>query len=54
MQVMVVANKDVKEAKNNKIVSMSGSNDGILNRIFADVSKKSATQQILFGVGSGW
>uniref|UniRef100_A0A336MKQ7 CSON002555 protein n=1 Tax=Culicoides sonorensis TaxID=179676 RepID=A0A336MKQ7_CULSO len=52
-QVMVTANKDAKEAKNNKIISMSEAN-GILNRVLGDVSKKSAAQQILLGAGSGW
>jgi FUN14 domain-containing protein 1 len=50
---MVVPNKDAKEAKNNKIISMS-EGEGIVNRIFGDVTKKSATQQILVGAGSGW
>lgn len=52
-QVMVTANKDAKEAKNNKIISMSEAN-GVLDRILGDVSKKSAAQQILLGAGSGW
>jgi len=44
--------KETKDATNKKIIKMPESN--VLDRILGDVSKKSATQQILLGAGSGW
>lgn len=50
--------KELKEAKNNKIIKMPGessaSSSNFLDKILGDVSKKSATQQIVLGAGSGW
>lgn len=45
--------KEAKEAKNNKIIKMPA-DSSFLDKIVGDVSKKSATQQILLGAGSGW
>lgn len=45
--------KEAKEAKNNKIIKMPA-DSSFIDRILGDVSKKSATQQIVFGAGSGW
>lgn len=45
--------KEAKEAKNNKIIKMPA--DGsFLDKILGDVSKKSATNQIVLGAASGW
>lgn len=42
-----------KDATNKEIINMSDA-AGYLDRFVGDVSKKSATKQILIGAGSGW
>lgn len=42
-----------KDATNKEIINMSDA-AGVLDRFIGDVSKKSATKQILIGAGSGW
>ncbi|XP_001649624.2 FUN14 domain-containing protein 1 isoform X1 [Aedes aegypti] len=42
-----------KDETNKEIINMSEA-AGILDRFVGDVSKKSATKQILIGAGSGW
>jgi len=51
-----MSNKNKKEIENKKIEKMSANrnNDGVLDKILADVSKKSAAQQIIIGALSGW
>jgi FUN14 domain-containing protein 1 len=43
--------KREKEVSNKEIMSDAA---GALDKILGDVSKKSATKQILIGAGSGW
>lgn len=51
----MVTSKQQKEDKNNLIEIMSSNNSGSsLDKILADVSKQSATKQILIGAASGW
>uniref|UniRef100_A0A182NB25 glutaryl-CoA dehydrogenase (ETF) n=1 Tax=Anopheles dirus TaxID=7168 RepID=A0A182NB25_9DIPT len=45
--------KTKKDATNKEIINMSDA-AGYLDRFVGDVSKKSATKQILIGAGSGW
>lgn len=42
--------------KENKIIEKMSANDakGFLEKVLADVSKQSATKQILIGATSGW
>lgn len=50
-----MSNKTKKDIENKKIEKMAARrNDGVLDKILADVSKKSAAQQILIGALSGW
>lgn len=46
-------NKSKKNEANKEIITMSDA-AGVLDRWVGDVSKKSATKQILIGAGSGW
>lgn len=46
-------NKSKKNETNKEIITMSDA-AGVLDRWVGDVSKKSATKQILIGAGSGW
>lgn len=46
--------KAQKDNENKKIEKMSNNAKGILEKVLADVSKQSATHQILIGAGSGW
>lgn len=50
-----MSNKEIKE-KNNKLIEKMSSNNTVsyLDKVLGDVSKKSATQQILIGAASGW
>lgn len=46
---------NIKKEKDNKSIKMPSSNTGsCLDKILADVSKQSATKQILIGAASGW
>lgn len=50
-----MSNKTKKDIENKKIEKMAANRkDGVLDKILADVSKKSAAQQILIGALSGW
>lgn len=51
---MIDRSKQAKEAKNKKIIKMPADSSNFLDKILGDVSKKSATQQIILGAGSGW
>lgn len=46
----------IKKENENKIIRKMSSNNGgsCLDKILADVSKQSATKQILIGAASGW
>lgn len=48
--------KSVKEQSNRHIASMADSEDAesCLEKFLGEVSKKSATKQILIGTASGW
>lgn len=46
--------KSEKDSQNKKIEKMSNDAKGCLEKVLADVSKQSATKQILIGAGSGW
>lgn len=51
----MVVTKQQKQDENKQIEKMSGNNAGsYLDKVLADVSKKSATKQILIGAVSGW
>lgn len=51
----MVTSKQQKQDENKLIEKMSSNNAGsYLDTILADVSKKSATKQILIGAVSGW
>lgn len=39
---------------NNKVMKMASNTGSSLEKILADVSKQSATKQILIGAASGW
>lgn len=47
-------NKNKKDEANKEIVTIMSDAAGVLDRWVGDVSKKSATKQILIGAGSGW
>lgn len=47
--------KEQKENENKIIEKMTANNaKGVLEKVLADVSKQSATKQILIGATSGW
>lgn len=46
--------KEEKENENKIIEKMTNNAKGYLEKVLADVSKQSATKQILIGATSGW
>lgn len=51
----MVTSKQQKQNENKLIENMSSNNSGsTIEKILADVSKQSATKQILIGAASGW
>lgn len=51
---MVITKKE-KQEKNLSIGKMPANNsDSFLDKMLADVSKQSATKQVLIGAASGW
>lgn len=51
----MLTSKQQKQNENKLIEKMSSNNSGTtIEKIIADVSKQSATKQILIGAASGW
>lgn len=49
-----MTNKNRKDEINKEVIEMSASAGNFIDNFLGDVSKKSATKQILIGAGSGW
>lgn len=52
-----MSNKITKETENKKKIekmAANRNNEGVLDKILGDVSKKSAAHQIIIGALSGW
>lgn len=54
--ILLIGMVNLKNEKENKPMKMPSPNNGAsaLDKILADVSKQSATKQILIGAASGW
>jgi hypothetical protein len=52
--VLRVDNKNLKNEINKEMSSIGNEAKGFFQQFFRDVSKKSATKQILIGASSGW
>ncbi|KAG5683660.1 hypothetical protein PVAND_012927 [Polypedilum vanderplanki] len=50
----MVDNKNIKNEINKEMSNTGSEAEGLFNKFFRDVSKKSATKQILIGASSGW
>lgn len=50
----MVDNKSKKNEINKEMSEIGKEASSMLDRLFRDVSKSSATKQILVGAGSGW
>lgn len=50
----MVDNKNKKNEINKEMSEIGKEASNFLDRVFRDVSKSSATKQILVGAGSGW
>lgn len=49
-----VDKKNIKNEINKEMSAVGNEAKNFLDRLLGDVSKKSATKQILIGAGSGW
>lgn len=47
-------NKNIKNEINKEMSNIGKETSGFFDRVFRDVSKSTATKQILVGAGSGW
>ena len=49
-----MTNKSRKDEINKEVIEMSAEAGNFIDKFLGDVSRKSATKQILIGAGTGW
>jgi FUN14 domain-containing protein 1 len=54
LSISRVDKKNIKNEINKEMSNIGNEAKSFLDRFFGDVSKSSATKQILIGAGSGW